>query len=132
MIHHLSLGVTDIERAAAFYGAALAPLGYVRVWSDLRPGEPNQAAGYGIPGGGDTLALKHRPERHQPPGPGFHLAFSAPDPHAVEEFYRAALRHGAKDNGAPGLRAHYGPRYFAAFVVDPDGHKLEAVFNGER
>ena len=87
--------------------------------------EPKRGLGHSAP-------RRSPNDRHQPPGPGFHLAFSAPDPHAVEEFYRAALRHGAKDNGAPGLRAHYGPRYFAAFVVDPDGHKLEAVFNGER
>ncbi|HEV7325371.1 MAG TPA: VOC family protein [Bosea sp. (in: a-proteobacteria)] len=129
MLHHLSLGVTDIERAVAFYDAALAALGYVRVWSDLRPGEPNQAVGYGVPGGGDALALKHRHDGPRPPGPGFHVAFAAPGRAAVDEFHRAALQHGGRDNGAPGLRAHYGPHYYAAFVIDPDGHAIEAVFN---
>ena len=62
MLHHLSFGVADIERACAFYDAVLAPLGYVRVWQDLRPGEAGQAVGYGLPGGGDKLALKLRPE----------------------------------------------------------------------
>ncbi|MFC5396875.1 VOC family protein [Bosea vestrisii] len=129
MLHHLSLGVSDIARAATFYDAVLAPLGYTRVWSDLRPGEANQAVGYGIAGGGDALALKHRPEGQQPPGPGFHVAFAAPDRQAVDAFHRAALQHGGRDNGRPGLRAHYGPHYYAAFVVDPDGHNIEAVFN---
>lgn len=129
MLHHLSFGVADIERATAFYDAVLAPLGYVRVWSDLRPGETNQAVGYGVPGGSDQLALKHRPDGQRPPGPGFHLAFAAPNRQAVAEFHRAALQYRGRDNGAPGLRTHYGPNYYAAFVVDPDGHHLEAVFN---
>lgn len=129
MLHHLSLGVADIEQATAFYDAVLAPLGYVRVWSDLRPGEANQAVGYGVEGGGDALALKHRPDGQRPPGPGFHVAFAAPDRAAVDAFHHAALQHGGRDNGAPGLRAHYGPHYYAAFVIDPDGHNIEAVFN---
>ncbi|RXT54898.1 glyoxalase/bleomycin resistance/extradiol dioxygenase family protein [Bosea sp. Tri-44] len=129
MLHHLSLGVCDIERAAAFYDAVLAPLGYVRVWNDLRAGETNQAVGYGIQGGGDGLALKHRPDGQRPPGPGFHVAFAAPGRQAVDAFHHAALRHGGRDNGVPGLRAHYGPHYYAAFVIDPDGHHIEAVFN---
>ncbi|UZF92251.1 VOC family protein [Bosea sp. NBC_00550] len=129
MLHHLSLGVSDIERAAAFYDAALAPLGFVRVWSDLRPGEAGQAVGYGSHGGGDKLALKHRPGDQKPPGPGFHLAFAAPDEESVAAFHAAALGQGGTDNGAPGLRPHYGPHYYAAFVVDLDGHHLEAVFN---
>ncbi|MGX1790054.1 VOC family protein [Bosea sp. NPDC055332] len=129
MLHHLSLGVADIERAVAFYDAVLAPLGYVRVWSDLRPGESNQAVGYGVAGGGDALALKHCPDGQRPPGPGFHVAFAASSRAAVDEFHRVALQHGGRDNGAPGVRAHYGPHYYAAFVIDPDGHNIEAVFN---
>ena len=130
MLHHLSLGVVDIEGAAAFYDAALAPLGCVRVWSDLRPGEAGQAVGYGIAGGGDALALK----QIAPPGPGtmpgFHVAFAAKSRAAVDGFHAAALRAGGTDNGPPGLREHYGPDYFAAFVVDPEGHRLEAVCRG--
>ena len=129
MLHHISFGVSDIERAAAFYDAALSPLGYVRVWEDIRPGEADQAVGYGIAGGDDKLALKHRPNGQRPPGPGFHLAFAAPSRKAVSDFHRAALQHGGKDNGAPGLRPDYGPDYYAAFVVDLDGHAIEAVFN---
>lgn len=129
MLHHLSLGVSDIERAVTFYDAVLAPLGYVRVWSDLRPGGSNQAVGYGVRGGGDRLALKHRPEGQRPPGPGFHVAFAAPHREAVDAFHRVALQHGGRDNGGPGLRQHYGPHYYAAFVVDPDGHNIEAVLN---
>ncbi|OLP57475.1 glyoxalase [Rhizobium rhizosphaerae] len=127
MLHHASLGVRDIVRASAFYDAVLLPLGYVRVWSDLRPGEAGQAVGYGLPGGGDRLALKQADEAH-PPGPGFHLAFAAPDRKAVKAFHAAALATGGTDNGAPGLRPDYGPRYYAAFVIDPDGHRIEAVF----
>lgn len=129
MLHHISLGVSDIERAAAFYDAALAPLGYVRVWDDLSPGADDQAVGYGVTGGGDKLAIKLRRKGQRPPGPGFHLAFAAPDRQAVAAFHQAALAHGGTDNGGPGLRAHYGPNYFAAFVIDPDGHHIEAVFN---
>jgi catechol 2,3-dioxygenase-like lactoylglutathione lyase family enzyme len=129
MLHHVSLGVSDIERAAAFYDAALAPLGYVRVWDDIRPGEADQAVGYGSPGGGDKLAIKFRPKGRRPPGPGFHLAFAAPDRASIARFHAAALANGGRDNGQPGLRPHYGPHYYAAFVIDPDGHHIEAVFN---
>lgn len=129
MLHHISLGVSDLEHSAAFYDAALAPLGYVRVWEDIRPGEPDQAVGYGVPGGGDKLALKACSDQQRPPGQGFHLAFAAPSQRAVAEFHKAALEFGGSDNGGPGLRLHYGPNYYAAFVVDPDGHHIEAVFN---
>lgn len=128
MLHHLSLGVTDLLQSAAFYDAVLAPLGYVRVWSDLRPGESGQAVGYGPPGGGDKLALKEVAGGDREPRCGFHLAFAAPHRGAVEAFHQAALMAGGQNNGAPGLRPHYGPGYYAAFVIDPEGHHLEAVF----
>lgn len=127
MLHHLSLGVTDIRRSATFYDAVLSALGYVRVWEDLA--DPNAAVGYGYPGGGDQLALKLRAGERVAPGPGFHLAFAAPDRRAVDAFHQAALRHGGIDNGAPGLRPGYGAHYYAAFVVDPDGYRIEAVIN---
>jgi catechol 2,3-dioxygenase-like lactoylglutathione lyase family enzyme len=129
MLHHLSLGVEDIECAVVFYDAVLRPLGYIRVWSDLRPGGINQAVGYGIPGGGDALALKHRPDAARRPGPGFHVAFAAPSRESVQAFHLMALQHGGRDNGAPGPRTQYGPHYYAAFVIDPDGYTIEAVFN---
>ena len=124
MLHHLSLGVTDIQRAASFYDAALAPLGYVRVWADLNA--PGPALGYGLGGEEDAFALKQRDGAHAP-GAGFHLAFAAPSRAAVAAFHEAALAQGGRDDGPPGLRPHYGPTYFAAFVIDPDGHWIEAV-----
>jgi catechol 2,3-dioxygenase-like lactoylglutathione lyase family enzyme len=121
MLAHLSLGVRDLGPAMRFYDAALAPLGYVRVWASAH------AAGYGEVGGPDRLALFARADRASPPGPGFHLAFRAPSRAAVDAFHEAALVHGGRDAGAPGLRPRYSPSYYAAFVTDPDGHKLEAV-----
>jgi catechol 2,3-dioxygenase-like lactoylglutathione lyase family enzyme len=123
MLHHVSLGVLDLARAAAFYDAVLQPLGYVRVWSD------STAVGYGMSGGGDRLALKLRLNGSTTLGSGFHLALAAPSQEAVALFHKAALTSGGQDNGQPGLRPNYGPNYFAAFVVDPDGHHIEAVIN---
>lgn len=120
MLGHLSLGVSDLARATAFYDAILAALGYVRVWTGER------GVGYGEPGQGDKLNL-FQSEAVRPPAVGFHLAFNAPSLPAVDAFHAAALSAGASDSGAPGLRPHYGPAYYAAFVVDPDGYKLEAV-----
>lgn len=130
MLHHVSLGVRDIETSARFYDAVLSALGFVRVWSDLRPGREGQAVGYGLPGQGDRLALKQMASDQLAPGPGFHLAFAAPSRAAVHRFHEAALQHGGEDNGAPGLRPHYGEHYYAAFAIDPDGHRLEAVIRG--
>ncbi len=130
MLHHISLGFVSIERAAEFYDRALAPLGYGRVWSDLRPGQEGQAVGYGLPGGADELAIKQIPEGSTGPVPGLHVAFAAETRAAVTAFHAAALLAGGIDDGPPGLREHYGPDYFAAFVVDPEGHRLEAVCSG--
>jgi len=129
MLHHISLGVSEIERSARFYDAALLRLGYVRVGEDLTPGDDDQAVGYGTPGSGDKLAIKLRSADARAPGPGFHLAFSADTHAAVDAFHAAALCNGGQDNGAPGLRPDYRDSYNAAFVVDPDGHRLEAVLN---
>lgn len=127
MLHHISLGVSEIERAADFYDAVLPALGYARVWSDLRPGQDDQAVGYGLQGGGDKLALKQVPKSSIVAMPGFHVAFDAPSRDAVRAFHAAALAAGGTDNGPPGLREHFGPNYYAAFVIDPEGHHLEAV-----
>ncbi|MBL8708036.1 MAG: VOC family protein [Rhodospirillaceae bacterium] len=134
MLHHISLGVTDLARAVTFYDTALAPLGYVRVWSDMRPGEDDQAVGYGVPGGDDKLALKQVSAAvpatgSLAPGAGYHFAFAAPSRAAIDAFYHAALSHGGIDNGPPGPRPHYGDHYYAAFVIDPDGNRIEAVMN---
>ncbi len=122
VLGHLSFGVSDLASSSAFYDAALGPLGIVRVWSY------DDAVGYGRPGGGDKFALFVKPGRTDlAAGPGFHLAFDAPSPAAVDAFHAAALATGGTDEGAPGLRPHYGETYYAGFVRDPDGHKLEAV-----
>jgi catechol 2,3-dioxygenase-like lactoylglutathione lyase family enzyme len=123
MLHHLSFGVSNLERAAAFYDATLSALGYARVWSDAT------AIGYGVAGGGDKLAIKLRKGGVVAPGPGFHVAFAAASREAVARFHAAALRNGGTDNGAPGLRPEYGQSYYAAFVIDPDGYRIEAVLN---
>lgn len=123
MLHHLSFGTTDLVRSAAFYDAALSALGYVRVWAD------DTGVGYGYQGGGDKLAIKLRSSGVVAPGRGFHVAFSAPNRASVARFYEAALRHGGKDNGPPGLRPDYGANYYAAFVIDPDGYQIEAVID---
>jgi catechol 2,3-dioxygenase-like lactoylglutathione lyase family enzyme len=128
-IHHLSLGVRDILVSVHFYDAILAPLGLVRVWSDLRPGESGQGVGYGVPGSSDVLALKERAHEPVGLGSGFHLAFAAPSQAAVQRFHAAALAHGGCDGGVPGPRPAYGEHYYAAFVLDPDGHRLEAVID---
>ena len=121
VLSHLSFGVADLAKATAFYDGVLAALGYVRVWSN------EDGAGYGAAGGNDKLALFVQAGGVMPPSPGFHLAFEAPNRAAVDSFHAAALRLGGRDEGAPGLRPHYSPTYYAAFVTDPDGHKLEAV-----
>lgn len=120
MLDHLSLGTADLARATDFYDAALGALGIVRVWSD------DDAVGYGYPGGGDKLALKARPG-FVAPGPGFHLAFTAHSRAEVDAFFAAAIASGGTSDGEPGLRPKYGPGYYAAFVIDPDGHHIEAV-----
>lgn len=121
MLSHLSFGVADLARATAFYDGTLAALGCVRVWSN------EHGVGYGVGGGNDKLALFAQADRPSPPGAGFHLAFEAPSRAAVDAFHAAALRLGGRDEGAPGARPHYSPTYYAGFVADPDGHKLEAV-----
>ncbi|MFY2558174.1 VOC family protein [Corallococcus terminator] len=120
LLGHLSFGVRELARAMAFYDAALAPLGYARVWNSER------SAGYGPPGEGDVLALFVRPDTSAP-GPGFHLAFNAPSREAVDQFHAACLKAGGTDQGPPGLRPQYSDSYYACFVTDPDGYKLEAV-----
>ncbi|MEN3941000.1 VOC family protein [Prosthecobacter sp. SYSU 5D2] len=124
MLHHLSFAVTDLGRSAAFYDAVLATLGYRRVWADAT------FIGYGLEEGKDLFALKHRPAHTGVPGDGFHVAFTASSQSEVLSFHRAALAHGGRDNGGAGLHPEYGPDYFAAFVIDPDGYRIEAVLMG--
>ncbi|HDS0950418.1 TPA: VOC family protein [Stenotrophomonas maltophilia] len=120
MLHHLSLGVRDLHAAGRFYDAVLAALGYRRVFED------DTAIGYGLVDDEDVLCLKLRDDATAP-GPGFHLAFAAQSPAQVDAFHAAAMATGGRDNGPAGLRPDYGDTYYASFVVDPDGHRIEAV-----
>lgn len=120
MLGHLSFGVSDLARSGAFYDAVLAPFGWVRIWNSPK------GLGYGRPGEGEKINLFPRAQARAP-GPGFHLALDAPDHAAVDAFHAAGLAAGGTDNGAPGLRPHYGATYYAAFLIDPDGYRLEAV-----
>jgi catechol 2,3-dioxygenase-like lactoylglutathione lyase family enzyme len=120
MIGHLSFGVADLPRATRFYDAALTALGYERVWTR------EHGVVYGHAGEKDRLALYLRPDALAP-GAGFHLAFDAPSREAVDRFHAAALAVGGTDDGAPGLRPQYSLTYYAAFVIDPEGYRLEAV-----
>jgi catechol 2,3-dioxygenase-like lactoylglutathione lyase family enzyme len=115
VIDHISLPVSDIERSIAFYTAALAPLGYEVIMKF--PG----VAGLGVRPKPD-LWLGQRPVGHV-----VHVALRAEKRSVVDAFYQAAIAAGGKDNGAPGVRAHYHPSYYGAFVLDPDGHNVEAV-----
>ncbi len=121
LLSHLSIGVTDLARGIAFYDAVFAVLGGVRCFTGP------VSAGYGPSLDKEDLALKLVPGPEVAPRPGFHLAFAADSPAMVDRFHAAALAQGGRDDGAPGLRPHYGSTYYAAFVIDPDGHRLEAV-----
>ena len=123
MIHHASFAISDFARSTAFYDATLSRLGYVRIWGD------ETAVGYGPPGGGDKFAIKLTSSGTAVPGEGFHIAFSAPSREAVDAFYEAAIANGGKDNGGSELHPEYGQSYYAAFVFDPDGYRIEAVIN---
>ena len=125
MLHHISFGVRDLNLSGAFYDAALGALGFRRVF------ENETAIGYGLIDGEDQFSLKLRPGAGAP-GAGSHLAFAASCRSAVDAFHRDSLRVGGQDNGAPGLRPHYGPLYYAAFLIDPDGYQIEVVTNTPR
>lgn len=126
MIDHTGIGVADVARSAAFYDAALGALGLRRVMQ-LPDNDGTDGIGYGI----DYPIF--RIDRFHPHGVKQHTAFVAKDRAAVDAFHAAALKAGGIDNGCPGLRdtaEGYPPGYYAAFVLDPDGNNIEAVFRG--
>ena len=118
MLDHVTIGVSDFARSAAFYDAALAPLGIGRLW-----GDGATFAGYGEAGVRPYFWIGAKPAVTT----GSHVAFVASERAVVDAFHRVALTAGGTDNGAPGLRPHYAPDYYGAFVLDPDGHNIEAV-----
>ncbi len=121
-IDHVKLPAHDLAASRRFYSQALAPLGFKLVY------DGEQSLGFGRGDGGDDdepFAVEVKPG----PYPGTHVAFAASDPDQVDAFHAAALAAGGRDNGPPGERP-YGGSYYAAFVLDPDGHNIEAVYHG--
>jgi catechol 2,3-dioxygenase-like lactoylglutathione lyase family enzyme len=122
MIDHLTIGVSDLQRSRDFYLQALAPLGFEQTsTSEILPGE--------IEFGSDekldfAISTEYRV------GAPVHVAFAAESIEQVHAFHAAALAAGGVEHGPPGPRPHYGERYYGAFVLDPDGHNIEAVFHG--
>jgi catechol 2,3-dioxygenase-like lactoylglutathione lyase family enzyme len=123
MIDHLGFAVRDIDRARAFYLAALAPLG-IRIEFEVTAEQSGGEAHIGFGSGGKPYFWIGGGKAVQGP---VHIAFDAPNRATIDAFYKAALAAGGKDNGAPGIRAHYHPNYYGAFVFDLDGHNIEAV-----
>ena len=122
MIDHIGFPVSDYARSKAFYEQALAPLGYTVIMELAETTSGSPAVGLGRDGKPDFWIG----------GEGglqgiMHIAIAADNRAAVDAFYHAAIAAGGKDNGAPGLRPHYHPSYYGAFVLDPDGHNIEAV-----
>jgi catechol 2,3-dioxygenase-like lactoylglutathione lyase family enzyme len=122
MLDHISLGVSDLERSRRFYDEALVPLGLVRTVDFEARGSD-----YGAMAGPFGVELTITVETGVSPLRGMHVCFRAPDRAAVRAFHGGALVAGGRDAGGPGVRAQYHPDYYAAFVVDPDGHRIEAV-----
>lgn len=128
MLDHVSIGVADLGKARAFYDAVLATLGYARVFDVDIPGQGLVAHGYG--------ASKEKPEfwigvparidHDANARGGAHISFVAKARKDIDAFHAAALKHGGKDNGQPGLRPEYHATYYGAFAFDPDGNKIEA------
>jgi len=126
MIDHTGLLVSDPKKSRQFYDQALAPLGY-KVLMEI-PKEHTGGIvvlGYGVPPKPDFWMAEGKPN-----DPKIHIAFRADDHAQVDAFYKAAIAAGGKDNGAPGPRPHYHQDYYGAFVLDPDGHNIEAVCHG--
>lgn len=121
MLNHISIGVSSLAAAKVFYDAALSALDY-RCLS-----EDPASLGYG------SKAVEFWVLKSEQPVPdeaasGLHICFTAPSKDSVNRFHAAGLRHGGRDHGKPGLRADYGPDYYAAFLKDPDGYRVEAYY----
>jgi catechol 2,3-dioxygenase-like lactoylglutathione lyase family enzyme len=124
MFDHISIGVRDIAKAKAFYDAALKPLGFSCLSAD------ETSLGYGGKAVGLWIGASEHPVPDDPKS-GLHFCFTAPNRESVAAFHRAAIAKGGRDNGKPGVRKDYGPDYYAAYVFDPDGYRLEAYHGGK-
>jgi catechol 2,3-dioxygenase-like lactoylglutathione lyase family enzyme len=126
MLDHIGLTVSDMERARAFYEVALRPLG-LGVLMEVTAEQTGGDAHAGFGDGGKPYFWIGTGEKGKG---GIHVAFVAQTRAGVDAFYAAALKAGGRDNGAPGIRSHYHPNYYGAFVFDPDGNNIEAVCHG--
>ncbi len=132
MIDHISFAVTDFHQSCQFYDKTLAVLGYERLMTF--DDADHQVAAYGKDGKpsfwiGNKKHLSEEDKKEQiGKAAGFHVGFVASDVKAVHAWYEACLECGGKDNGAPGPRPHYHPGYYGAFIVDPNGWRIEACF----
>ena len=122
MIDHFAIDVSDLNKSGRFYDKALEPLGYKKLMDT--PQEFGERLVLGWADQNKTDLYIGEGVRNQP---GIHVAFRADNRETVDEFYKAALAAGGKDNGKPGLRPEYHENYYGAFVLDPDGHNIEAV-----
>ncbi len=122
-LHHVSIGMNDMTRARSFYDPLMQLLGLRLLKSD------DSARHYGID---EIIFSVQRPVdgNRARPGFGVHIAFEAPDRATVDAFYAEAIRLGGTGDGVPGLRAQYSPDYYGAFVLDPEGNKIEAMIEG--
>ncbi len=121
MFDHVGVAVSDFEKSKAFYTQALAPIGHSKVAEVMTDGGRKPSAGFCHEDGSDLWISQGEPTRP------LHLAFRASSRAAVDAFHAAALAAGGRDNGGPGLRPQYHPNYYGAYVLDPDGHNIEAV-----
>ncbi|WP_084199853.1 VOC family protein [Noviherbaspirillum autotrophicum] len=126
MIDHTGVVVSDFDKSKQFYLAALAPIGF-----SLLAEFPASVTGHtDVAGFGEPPKPEFWISRGTPNHPPVHVAFRVSSRSLVDAFYRAAIDAGGTDNGPPGIRAHYHPNYYGAFVLDPDGHNIEAVCHG--
>jgi catechol 2,3-dioxygenase-like lactoylglutathione lyase family enzyme len=121
MYSHVTVGTRDLARSERFYDAVMAALGHPVLFKNAR------ALAYGMPTGEKFFVLFPFDGKDARPGNGVHAAFKVDSRARVDDFHRVALAQGGSDEGAPGLRPHYHPNYYGAYVRDPDGNKLQAV-----
>jgi catechol 2,3-dioxygenase-like lactoylglutathione lyase family enzyme len=124
ILGHISFGVRSYDASKQFYTEIFKPFGIELVFDD----PIRKILGYGLDAQHEVFNVFERGEDAHAPGAGTHFAFNAPSRASVDEFFEAGIRNGGKSNGEPGIRKNYGENYYAAFLFDPDGFRLESVF----